>query len=269
MEELSSAGIVIREQFIGESDKLLTVLTEKYGKIFISAKGTRNIAGKNAPACQLFVYSDYEFIKKGGRHILKRAYPRELFFNMRCDSEKFALVSYFSQILCHVTMENNDELQTLRLFLNTVYALSQKERHLPLWQAKAAFELGLMCRLGLMPDLYFCGICSEEIEIGEASESSLNFSFETGSLICPSCLKKSAESHMPVFQSYKISHEVLKAMRFICENDSKKFLSFSLSPVLAPELSFLCEKYLIYKTERNYDALKIYHSISNSINTTK
>ena len=56
-------GVVIKEQLHGENDKLLTILTPS-GKVYAYAKGVKKISSKNAPACQLFVYSEYDFLNK-------------------------------------------------------------------------------------------------------------------------------------------------------------------------------------------------------------
>ena len=42
-------------------------------------------------------------------------------------------------------------------------------------------------------------------------------------------------------------------------------LMFSASQDELKELSFVCENYLIHKTERTYETLKIYKSITNSL----
>lgn len=264
MEEFTDFGIVIREKIQGESDKLITVLTAQHGKVYALAKGVKNIANKNAVSCQLFVYSEYDFVSKGGRRVLKTGISKDVFFNMRCDAERFALVSYFADILNHVTMENNDESETLRLFLNVVYALSYKP-DIPLWLIKGAFELKLMCVLGFMPDFSSCGSCGSEAYF----MTNNIFSFELGAVLCEKCIKDRQVTAGYIPYSCKISDDVLRTMMFICAGDTKKILSFRLDDSLAPEFSFACENYLIHKTERTFETLKIYKNITNSLNITK
>ena len=54
-------GLVIREVATGESDKLITVLTENEGKLVISAKGVRSLKSKNGALCRLFTYANLEY----------------------------------------------------------------------------------------------------------------------------------------------------------------------------------------------------------------
>lgn len=249
----TSVGAVIREQLLGENDKMLTILTPE-GKVYAYAKGVKKISSKNSPACQLFVYSEFEFLEKNGRLTVKTAIPKELFYNVRSDMSRYSLACYFSDIISHVTTENNDETEVLRLFLNALYALSNKTE-IPLWLIKGAFELKLMCIIGLSPDLTSCFACGCEIEITRNN----TFSFEESALVCEKCKKAD------VAFSCSVSGDVCNAMKYITSSSVSSFLSFTLDESCCAEFSFVCENYLLHKTERNYETLKIYKSIINSL----
>ena len=251
--DITTVGIVIKEQLQGENDKLLTILTPN-GKSFTYPKGVKKISSKNAPACQLFVYSEYELLKKNGRPTVKTAVSKELFYNMRSDMTRYSLACYFADVISYITTENNDESETLRLFLNTLYALANKPE-IPLWQIKGAFELKLMCICGFMPELSTCFGCGCEIELSRNN----TFSFEEASLICEKCKNGN------VAYSCTIGLDVCNAMKYISASSLSSFLSFKLDEALANEFSFVCENYLIHKTERTYETLKIYKSILNSL----
>ena len=53
MTEIKVNGLVLFDREIGENDKLLTILTEHYGKLFVIAKGVKSI--KNSPFYGLLV----------------------------------------------------------------------------------------------------------------------------------------------------------------------------------------------------------------------
>lgn len=251
--DFSTSGIVIKEQLQGENDKLLTVLTPN-GKVFAYAKGVKKISSKNAPACQLFVYSEFEFIQKNGRLTVKSAIPKEMFYNMRSDIIRYSLACYFAELTNYVTMQNSDEVETLRLFLNSLFALAKKQE-IPLWQIKGAFELKLMCICGFMPNLDSCFECGCEIEISRNN----TFSFEEAAFACEKC-KKDTSTY-----SCTLSMEVCNAMEYICNASIPSFLSFKLADALYHEFLFICENYVIHKTEHSYETLKVYKSILNSL----
>lgn len=246
-------GVVIKEVQHGENNKLLTILTTE-GKVFAYAKGVKKISSKNAPACQLFVYSEFEFIEKSGRLTVKTAVTKDLFYNMRSDMQRYSLACYFADIVNHVATQNNDETEMLRLFLNTLYALANKS-DIPLWMIKGAFELKLMCIIGFMPDFSCCYSCGCEIQLSRNN----TFSFEEAALICEKCKKGD------VSFSCTVSDKVCVIMKYIAASSVSSFLSFKFDESIMSEFAFVCENYLIHKTERNYETLKIYKSILNSI----
>ncbi len=251
----SLSGVIIKEKLQGESDKMLTILSPN-GKIYALAKGVKNISSKNAPACQIFAYSDFEIIEKNGRNLVKTACTKEIFYGMRSDMASYSLACYFSDVICHVATENNDETDLLRLFLNALYALSNK-KDIPLWLIKGAFEIRLMSIIGFMPSLTACPYCDTAAVL---SRSNI-FSFEEGGVICEKCRSKS--DSVPF--SCNVSDTTLKAVDFISSCPLEKFLSIRLDEALSAEFAFLCENYLIHKVERSFETLKIYKSIVNSL----
>lgn len=252
--DLSTVGIVLKEQMQGENDKLLTILTPNNGKIFAYAKGVRKISSKNAPACQLFVYSDFELIEKNGRFTVKTACSKEMFYNVRSSMEKYALACYFADVICHISTQNNDESQALRLILNSYFALANMNE-IPIWLIKGAFEFKLMCISGFMPDFSECLVCNSPFEY---SHSNL-FSFEESAVICSKCTTASVPF------SCTVTDKTLVCLSYIASSEISKFLSFRYSEEIREDFSFLCENYLIHKTERTYETLKIYKSIINSL----
>lgn len=256
--DITTEGIVIRETLQGENDKLLTILTPQHGKVTAFAKGVKKISSKNAPACQLFVFSEYELIEKFGRLTVKTAVSKELFYGMRSDMTRYSLACYFAEVLNRTCVENDNETEALRLFLNCLYALSNK-KEIKLSLIKSAFELKLMCINGFMPDFDNCISCSRNADY----KSSTLFSFEESGILCSSCLEKFNKSSFPY--SCTISEQVVDAMKYICMSQQAKMLIYNISDSDIKELSFICENYLIHKTEKTYETLKIYKSILNSL----
>lgn len=253
--EFLTKGLVINEAKQGESDKLLTILTQTRGKIYALAKGVKKLTGKNSAGCQLFAYSEFEFVEKGGRYIVKNAVPTELFFNIRDDISRYALACYFVEVACHVTVCENDETQTLRLMLNVLFALSNM-KDVEIWKIKGAFEMRLMALCGFMPDVGGCFSCGKEAE----RINNGRFSFDEATVLCDDCAKK---TNLPF--SCSACADVLRAVYYVCNCRAEKLLSFNIDPSYALEFSFLCENYLIHKTERTYKTLKVYKSVVNSL----
>ena len=56
-------GIVIKEIQYKDNDKIITLLTDEFGKISCLAKGAKKNNSPLLAACQLFVYSEFVLYK--------------------------------------------------------------------------------------------------------------------------------------------------------------------------------------------------------------
>ncbi len=259
--DINIDALVIRETQSGENDKLITLLTSSLGKIMVLAKGVKSIKSKNASSIQLFCYSDFELSEKSGRYILKTAHAKESFFGIRKDALKFSLASYIIDTAGAVVTENMCDDDTLRLVLNTLFALS--ERHdIDIRQIKAAYEFKLMQVSGFMPQTDSCFMCGCDIKEG----IDVKFSFTESGIICEDCAKKvQSQNHDISFMTIK--YKTLLCMQYICGSSVSKFLSFRTSDDCLRELSVLCENYLIFQTERTFSTLKFYKDMFYTLNS--
>ena len=251
--DVSVTGAVIREYPIRESDKLLTFLSAERGKITVLAKGVKNIKSKNAAGTQLFCCSELELSEKNGRYVLKTAYAKQSFFGIREDVLRYSLACYLADAANAVTTENSDEEPILRLFLNSLFALSEK-KDVPLWKIKAAFELRLMVMCGFMPELYLPCDC----EKAGSEPQAYVFDFTEARALCADCKEKRGGT-------VSLPKAVLESMRYVCACKLPRLLSFGLGEQFKSDFAFICENYLLYQTERSYETLKIYKSMSNTL----
>jgi len=159
MEQLRVNGLVVRENPMGDNDKLLTVITEEMGKIMISGKGVRSLRSKHMPATQLFSYSSFVLRKSHGYFYISDSTLNEAFFGIRMDLDKLALASYLCDVAAEFSVEGIGDEDLMRLTLNTLFALSNDAK-IPLKQIKAAFEFRCASIEGFKPNLVACDQCA-------------------------------------------------------------------------------------------------------------
>ena len=80
MVKISAPGLVIREQSIGEADKLITVLTAKHGLIRAFSRGAKKTKSKKLAATSLLSYSEFTFSKSRDAFSVEDALVKEVFF---------------------------------------------------------------------------------------------------------------------------------------------------------------------------------------------
>ena len=244
--QFTTEGLVIKEQQVGERDKLITVLTKTHGLIKAYASGAMTIKSKKGAATSMLVYSSFTVKQKGDNFTVSEATPIRLFFKSSADIENLALSQYFCELCLTSTpyQENCEEI--LSLILNSLYYITEKD--INIFQLKAIFELRLMTIIGFMPNLVACHICS-------SYEKDLMF-FDTseGHLYCDTCTE-----YKNGFAVINIT--LLTSLRHIVFSDMKKLFLFKIPDEAAKALSQITERYLINKTEHKLQTLTFFNSL--------
>ena len=259
MEEIKTMGLVIREQTMGEADKLLTVLTPEHGKILVTGKGVQSLRSRHMTSAQLFSYSSFVFKKSKKYFYISDSDMEECFFNIRYDIEKLSLAGYMCDVACDLSLENVSDPELLRLMLNTLYALANK-KNLDIELIRAAFEFRAACQAGFTPLLDECGVCGCEIGTVDCTFDVMN-----GHLRCPKCQniikKEGMDPDGTAEITVKITPTVIAALRFIESASVTKYLSFNLPPEELAIFSSFAETYLLSHLEHSFSSLKYYKNI--------
>ncbi len=242
MIKITAPGLVIKEQSIGESDKLITVLTAQYGLVRAFSRGAKKTKSKKLAATSLMAYADFTFVKTKDAYSVEDALVKEVFFELRQDVEKMALAQYFCQLANEFCEEEYESEEILRLFLNALWLL-KGDKKTPDF-IKAVVELRLMSLSGYMPALLACDRC------GTYESEYMYFSAESGKIYCDNCSSSG--------QGYCLNASVIQAMRFVTLSDFDKIFSFSLSDESLKRFCEICEMYLLQKTERKFSTLDFY-----------
>ncbi len=244
----TAKALVLREVKYKEADKILTVLTERDGKMTVKASGALRKSCRYGAAAQMFCYSEMTLFGNSGKWSINEAETIEQFLPLRNDIEKLALGSYFAEVLEAVTDEDNPNPGLLQLGLNSLYALSRElypARHI-----KSAFELRLLCLSGFEPLLDGCPVCGKETPEDPV------FSLNGGCIHCRHCPPGTPGISLPV------TAETAEAMRYITCADPKKIFSFAIPPAAEKQLGEICEAYALAQLERGFGALDYWKTVS-------
>lgn len=260
----SSDGLIIKERAVGETDKLLSVITPDRGKIMISAKGVRSLKSKNASLCRAFTYANLEYYERNGRFWLASGEVIQSFMPLGTDLAPMALAAYVADVADELSGENFTDAVLLRLLLNTLYAIEKGLR--PLEQIKGAFEFFAAAHSGFEPDLYSCGRCGRSVGEGMVLD------VMNGALLCSECIaskKLPITDEIAAIDRYEtknillpVTAEVIMAIRYATTSDVKRLFSFSLAKDSDIELlSRAGEVYLQNHLERGFETLEFYRDV--------
>ncbi len=246
MTKISAPGLVIREQSIGESDKLITVLTAKYGLVRAFSRGAKKTKSKKLAATSLLAYGDFTFVKTKDAFSVEDALVKEVFFELREDVEKMALAQYFCELANEFCEEDFEAEEVLRLILNGIWLLKSGKKKPDF--IKAVTELRLMSLSGYMPDLVGCEQC------GAYETDKMYFVPESGKIYCEECA--------PSGFNYRVSASVVQAMRYVTLSDFEKIFSFVLNDESQKVFGKVSEAYLLQKTQRKFNTLDFYRVLT-------
>ena len=157
--QIQTEGIVIRVAAVGESDRLVTVLTRDRGVVRAFARKSRAAKSRLVSATQLFCYTRILLFCGKDKYMIDEAQPLEVFFELRQDIARLALAQYFCELAGVLAPQEDGEraAEFLRLLLAAFRRLCRGGRPLPL--VKAAVEMRMLSLAGYMPDLiWLCGV---------------------------------------------------------------------------------------------------------------
>ena len=240
-------GIVLRDTETKETDKILTILTENFGKISAIGRGARRKNCKFAASAQPLVWSEWTLYRKGDWFYVHEGNTLELFDGLRQDLDAMALGFYFSELTEAVTAEGEPAGEVLRHLLNGLYALGHLRKDPEL--VKAAFEFRLMCLVGYEPLADACVVC------GCPDPDQPMLDVAQGVLHCRTCGAGTHTLSMPLCSSS------LAALRHLLYGDPKRLYSFQVGPEALDRLADAAEAFVAAQLERGFRTLDFYKSL--------
>ena len=243
--QLTTKGLIIKEQSTGESDRIVTLLTADFGLIRAFVRRAKTFKNQNLSSTSLFVYGDFTLYKGRDAYVIDSASPIEVFFDLRNDIETLALAQYFAQLTYYLGAEEHPAPETLRLVLNALHLLCKGSKSNKL--IKAVVEMRMLCLGGYMPNLlgcYRCGVYETDL---------MFFDVEEGCIYCKDCFRNNA---------LEAPLSVITAIRYICLSDISKVYSFNLGEENLKILSDICEKYMLSRIDGKLSTLDFYKTLT-------
>lgn len=175
-------AIVLRSLDYGESDRILTFLTDEYGKLKGIAKGARRSRKRFANALEPFSLTTLMFSRRGrgGLALIEDSDVIRHFTGIREDLDRTLVASCVSELAEHFSAEGKKNLPLFDLlsdFLDVIESGRMTEA------AERFFELRLLKAAGFEPVLDRCVTCGTPLEGVEMPR----FDCREGGIRCGRC----------------------------------------------------------------------------------
>ncbi len=247
MAHIKTRGMVVRETVTGDYDKMLTVITEDFGKISVSARGARRSGNRFSAGTQVFSFCQWMLYKgKSNTYILNSCDIIMSFYEIRQDLSLLAYAAHMLDMLQDTTYENQSAKEPLSLLLHAMNALIHKDRNPEL--VVRVFSLKLVQIMGFTPCLTGCCRC------GTSKIEDIYFSFEDCGFLCEKCSKGSGNA-------VRIEPGTAKALIYVICAGVRDAFAFQLSEDVLKNFLFVVDKYIDDRLERKYCKLSFLKEI--------
>ncbi len=242
---IKTKGLVIKEVSYGDSDKMLTLITEDYGKITVLARNAKKNGSRTSYGTQVLTYGEYVLFKGRTSFTMNSCDVLMNFYNLATDLTCFTHAAHMLDMAGDAAQDNAVSAQILNLLIYGLQAL--KKGRTPLL-VSSSFALKLMQITGYPPHVCSCASCNTcDIE-------QIFFSFKHNGFICENCSKNDTEA---VFVDIGTAKGI---MYVLCAQKGGVF-NFELSSELLNVFSNIAFRYISQHLDKNYKKLDILHEL--------
>ncbi len=183
-------AVVLRVQKLGESDRIITMLTRRNGRIRAVAKGVRRTTSRFGARLEPFGHIDVQWVEGRSLHVVNQVEGVDLYGKRFLDDyPRYTAASAIAETAERLTPIEQDP--ALRLFLLTLGALrSLAAREHTGSLVLDAYLLRAMGLAGWAPALRECAVCG-------ARGPHRAFSVPAGGCVCPGCRPPGAARPAP------------------------------------------------------------------------
>ena len=170
-------AVVLRSWKLGESDRIVSMMTQSNGKIRCVAKGVRKTRSKFGSRVEPTNHLQVQLYRgKGDLDTLTQVESIDRFPILRQDLELFARASAMLEAVEVISQEREPNEPLYTMLARALHTVSSSESHLVV----AGFFLKLLAQEGFSPSVDVCVLCGSTTDL-------THFSIVDGGTTCGSC----------------------------------------------------------------------------------
>lgn len=241
-------GIVLKQMNIGEADKIITLMTDKLGKVQVMIHGARKAKSRFMSSAQVFTYCEYVLFKGKNMYTASQSQIKESFQSLLGDLYTIAYGSYIVELIDSLAEIEEPNISLFAMLLKTLYLLTDDRINRE--ALVRAFELKAISISGYMPSIYKCSNCKRNHKMFN------RFSIKYGGLLCIDCEENDK-------YSFKIDTSTLNTMRFFLRSQLEEVSSIKISSEINNNMKKILKNYIKYYLEKEFKSLMLLDDINN------
>jgi len=231
-------GIVLRTWRLGESDRIVNLLTERHGKVRAVVKGVRKTKSRFGGRLEPLVHCAFLFYEGRELDIVTQAESLEHFRPVREDLSRLAKASSLLEACDQLAQERHANPRLYSMLLGALRSLSAHDAPLLV----PAFFLKLLSTEGFHPLLDECAVCGERYGL-------VAFDLGQGGVLCSGCAARGRDG-------VEVSAEALDLVRRVLGGDLAGALGAPATRATA-EVERLATRAMEYHLERRLRSLPV------------
>ncbi len=172
------SGIVLRTIKLGESDRIVTLVTERRGKVRAVAKGVRKTKSRFGARLEPLTHVAFQCYEGRNLDTITQAETLETFRAVREDLDRLSRASALLEAVDALVQEGDEDHRILQMLLGALRTLEAGPTPLVV----PAFFWKLLAHVGFRPLLEECAGCG-------AVEPLVAFDLDVGGVLCRSCAR--------------------------------------------------------------------------------
>lgn len=170
-------GVIIKTQDYGETNKIVTIFSPKYGKISAIARGAKKTRSRMAAVTQPFIYGEFFIYLRSGLSTIQQGEIIDSLRPIREDIIKTTYVSYITELTDKILESHHPDLYLFDQFFKTLrWIVENEEAEVPMMM----YELKVYKKGGFAPIVDRCVYCKSQ-------KDTYAFSIKEGGLLCDAC----------------------------------------------------------------------------------
>lgn len=240
-------GVVLRRLNLGEADRILTLFTDRHGKLKVVAKGVRRTQSRLAGHLEPFARTNVLLAKGRNLDIVTQANLIDPFVSVHQNELLIAYAGYFADLLDAFSGEGQENRPAYELLITS---LARLDSGCDPFVTSTFFEYRLLTIMGFQPELFKCINCGAELAPVENG-----FSL-AGGVVCPNCLPFDP-------RTTPLSVNALKYLRLIERGEFAMALRLRVPDALRREIDRALRGYVSSVLEREPRSLAVLRTIAN------
>lgn len=228
-------GVVLKHQYTGEADAILTFCTPDRGKLRAVARGVRRPRSRMAGHLEPLTHCSLMVAEGRTLDVVSGCATLHSFPGMRADLWLLSCGLYVAELTERLSVEGMDNRPLFHLLINVMEMISSGVDPAV---ALRYFELQALACSGYLPELRECALCHGRLEA-----VTNYFSPAAAGLLCPACRGREGLDR-------PASVEAVKVLRYFVRSEPPALSRLRLKPKLAREIEDLMQGYVTYVLDR-------------------